>query len=184
MHDVGELLRRAREGDRTAIDQLVAQLYPDLRRMARAKLAQNATITLLDTTSILHEAYMRLRQASGIQATSRGEFMAYASQAMRSVIVDFARQRLALRRGGAAAHVVLSTDLIDGHRGGDDDVIRVHEALEALEQSDPRMKRVIEMRYFGGFTEAEIAGSLGIAARTVRRDWERARLLLQVALKR
>jgi RNA polymerase sigma factor (TIGR02999 family) len=182
--DVTDLLRRAREDDRAAIDQLVTELYPDLHRMAGAKLAQNGTITLLDTTSIVHEAYMRLRNASRIEAACRGQFMAYASQVMRSVIVDFARQRRAARRGGAALHVTLSTAEIDGLVHDDDDVERVHLALDELEKTEPRLKRVIEMRYFGGFGDAEIAESLGIAERTVRRDWSRGRLLLRVAIKR
>ncbi len=184
MGDVTELVRRAREHDRGAMDELVAIIYPDLHRMARARLAGNGVITLLDATSIVHEAYLRLSQAQRIEADCRGQFMAYASQVMRSVIVDFARKRRAKRRGGGAAEVTLSTDLLDGQPGGDDLVEHVHEAVQALEDSDPRLKQVIEMRFFGGFGEQEIAEALGVTERTVRRDWERARLLLQVSLRR
>ena|SRR2546429_669902 len=184
MGDVTNLVRRVRDGDPSAMGDLVAIVYPDLHRMARARLAQNDTITLLDATSMVHEAYLRLSSASRIEADCRGQFMAYAAQVMRSVIVDFARKRRADRRGGSAAHVTLSTDLLDGAQGSDDDIERVHEALDELEQTDPRLKQVIEMRYFGGFTEQEVADALGLTERTVRRDWERARLLLQVALKR
>jgi RNA polymerase sigma factor (TIGR02999 family) len=184
MDNVNELLRRAREHDRAAIDELVAILYPDLRRMAQARLAQNGAITLLDTSAMLNESYLRLANAEHINAVCRGQFLAYASQVMRSVIVDFARKRGAERRGGAAERVTLTTDLLDGQAGSDDDIERVHEALNELEKTDPRLKAVVEMRYFGGFDEKEIAEALGVAVRTVRRDWERARLLLLVALKK
>jgi RNA polymerase sigma factor (TIGR02999 family) len=184
MGDVTNLVRRARGGDAAAMDDLVAMVYPDLHRMARARLAQNDTITLLDATAMVHEAYLRLSNAGRIEADCRGQFMAYAAQVLRSVIVDFARKRRAERRGGKATHITLSTDLLDANQGSDDEVERVHEALDELEKTDPRLKQVIEMRYFGGFSETEIAAALGVTDRTVRRDWERARLLLQVALKK
>jgi RNA polymerase sigma factor (TIGR02999 family) len=100
------------------------------------------------------------------------------------VIVDFARKRRAERRGGNAVHVTLSTDLVDGHGNSDEDVERVNAALQELENVDRRLKQVVEMRYFGGFEEQEIAQALGVSERTVRRDWERAKLLLQVAIRR
>jgi len=183
--DITRLLQLARDGqDRSAMDQIVGQLYPDLHRMARARLAGNDTITMLDATSMVHETYERLRNAARIEASCRGQFMAYASQVMRSVIVDFARKRLAQRRGGAALHVTFSTAVLDGGQSTDEDVERVGEALQELEQVDPRLKQVVEMRYFGGFEEREIAAALGLSERTVRRDWERAKLLLRVAIRR
>src|SRR5262245_20605173 len=184
MGDVTELLRRARADDPGAIDQVIALVYPDLRRMAQARLAGNDTITLLDATSMVHEVYLRLQQANRIEAESRGQFMAYASQAMRSVIVDFARKRRADRRGGGARDVTLATESLDGVMSTNDDVERVDNALNELETSDPRLKQVVEMRFFGGLTEVEIADALGLTERTVRRDWERAKLLLSVSLER
>jgi len=185
MDDISALLQRARDGkDAEAVNRIVSALYPELHRMARARLAQNGTITLLDTTSIVHETYERLRKVSGLEASCKGQFLAYASQVMRSVIVDFARQRLASRRGGDVVRVTLDTDLLDGHAGTDEDIERVHDALLELEATDPRLKQVVEMRYFGGFTESEIGEALGISEVTVRRDWKRARMLLQVAIKR
>jgi RNA polymerase sigma factor (TIGR02999 family) len=184
MGDVTNLLRRARETDRAAIDELVALIYPELHRMARARLAANDTITLLDTTSMVHEVYLRLHQAARIEADCRGQFLAYASQVMRSVIVDFARKRRADRRGGGAANVTLATEILDGWSNTDDDIERVDDALRELESTDPRLKQVVEMRYFGGFTDLEIAEALGITDRTVRRDWERAKMLLSVSLRR
>jgi len=183
MGDVTDLLRRARHTDRAAIDELVALIYPDLHRMARARLARNDTITLLDATSMVHEVYLKLQHAKRIEADSRGQFMAYAAQAMRSVIVDYARKRNAVRRGGSIANVTLTTEILDGAASTDSDVERVDEALNELEATDPRLKQVVEMRFFGGLTEQEIAEALGVTDRTVRRDWERARLLLMVSLR-
>jgi RNA polymerase sigma factor (TIGR02999 family) len=159
-------------------------VYPDLHRMARARLAGNDTMTLLDATSMVNEVYLRLQQRSRIEAESRGQFMAYASQAMRSVIVDFARKRRSERRGGGTADVTLVTEILGGSAATDDDVERVDEALKELEVSDPRLKQVVEMRFFGGLTEVEIAEALGVTERTIRRDWERAKLLLSVSLRR
>lgn len=184
MGDVTLLLRQARNNDRTAIDEVVALLYPELHRLARARLAQSSTITLLDATSMVHEVFLRLHGSERIEADCRGQFMAYAAQVMRSVIIDCVRQRRAERRGGLAAHVTLSTDLIDRHANSDDDLERINEALDELQRTDPRLKTVVEMRYFAGFSEREIGAALGVTERTVRRDWERARLLLSVALKK
>jgi RNA polymerase sigma factor (TIGR02999 family) len=103
---------------------------------------------------------------------------------MRSVIVDFARKRRAERRGGGALHVTLSTDLLEGQISSDEDIERVNDAVQELENSDKRLKQVVEMRFFGGFTEREIGEALDVTERTVRRDWERAKLLLKVAIRR
>ena len=185
MGDITALLRKARdENDSSAIDLIVGALYPDLHRMAQAQLAKNHTITLLDTTSMVHEAYERLRSAARIEADCRGQFMAYASQVMRSVIVDFVAQAQCgtARRWSCSRHLV---DRSSGwRRRSDEDMERVNEALEELASVDQRLKQVVEMRYFGGFAEDEIGEALGVSERTVRRDWERAKLLLQVAIRR
>ena len=102
---------------------------------------------------------------------------------MRSVIVDFARQRLAERRGGDAVHVPLDAQLAENLRAGEDEVLQINDAIEALQGEDPRLVQVVEMRYFAGMTEQEIAVVLGVTDRTVRRDWEKARMLLGVLLK-
>ena len=184
MAEVTELLKRIRHNDQAALDELVTLVYPELHRMARNRLAQNDTITLLDATSMVHEAYMRLHGTGRIDAQSRPQFFVYAAQVLRSVMVDFARKRRAERRGGGSANVTLSDDLAAGIGGTDDDIERVNEALDDLAESDPRLRHVIEMRYFGGFNDQEIAESLGVTDRTVRRDWERAKLLLSVALRK
>ena len=183
MGDITDLLSRARECDRAAMDELVQALYPELHRMAHARLARNSPITLLDTTSMVHETYLRLRNAGRIEAESHGQFLAYVAHIMRSVIVDLARKRRAGRRGGGVADVTLATEVLDGSQITDDDIERVNEAVLELEKADPRLKQIVEMRFFVGLTEEEIASALGISDRTVRRDWERARMLLSVALR-
>jgi RNA polymerase sigma factor (TIGR02999 family) len=182
--DVTVLLRKVANDDQEAIDSLFELLYADLHRMARARLAENSPITLLDPTSLAHEAYLRLRNAGRIDLDSRGHFMAYCSRVLRSIIVDFARKRNAERRGGGQRNVTLSTQVADSIGADGDDIERINDALIELEKTDPRLKQVVEMRYFGGLTEQEVAEALGVTDRTVRRDWERARLLLSVALKR
>lgn len=185
MSELTVLLAAAREGDAAASSQAFSLLYDDLRRLARARLRQHQTMTLLDTTSLLHESFLKLVGNAALPVQDRHHFFAYASRVMRSVITDFARARLTERRGGDAQKVVLDTELGAGLAApeAERDVLRVHEALEVLAQADPRLAQVVEMRYFGGLSEAEIAEVLGISERTVRRDWEKARLLLTAALE-
>jgi RNA polymerase sigma factor (TIGR02999 family) len=184
--DMSEItvLLRAAGADQAALARLFELLYSDLRRMAHARLAEHSRNTLLDTTSLAHEAYLRLHNAGRIDVDSRGRFMAYVSQVLRAIIVDFARKRNAQRRGGSERHVTLNTNVAEEVSGGGVDVEGINDALIELEKTDPRLKQVVEMRYFGGMTEPEIAEALGITERTVRRDWKRAQLLLSVALKR
>ena len=182
MSEITGLLKQAAD-DRAALDQLFALLYDDVHRMARARLAGNRPITLLDTTGLAHEAYLRLHRAGRIEAESRGQLMAYVSQVLRTVIVDFARRRSAERRGGGQKPATLDTEVHDGVAAADAEIEHVAEALDVLAATDPRLRQVVEMRYFGGMTDGEIAEALGLSARTVGRDWERARLLLSVALK-
>jgi RNA polymerase sigma factor (TIGR02999 family) len=184
MSDVTVLLRRIAENDRDALDSLFQLLYDDVHRMARARLAENGPLTLLDPTSLAHEAYLRLHGAGRIDLENRGRFMAYVSTVLRSVIVDFARRRSAERRGGGKANVTLNTDIAASVGNQDDDIIRINDALDELDKTDTRLRQVVEMRYFAGLTEQEIGAALGLTERTVRRDWERARLLLSVSLKR
>jgi RNA polymerase sigma factor (TIGR02999 family) len=184
MSDVTVLLSRIAGNDRAAIDALFELLYKDIHRMARARLHENGPLTLLDTTALAHEAYLKLQGAGRIDLDSRGRFMAYVSQVLRNVIVDFARKRNAERRGGGMAELTLNTDIAASIGSQDDDILRINDALDELDKSDPRLRQVVEMRYFGGLTEQEIAEALGLTDRTVRRDWERARLLLSVSLKR
>jgi len=183
MGELTDLLLRANSGDEAARQQLFASAYDELRLMARARLREGGRNTLLDTTVLVHESFLRFVQAGRLQAGDRGHFFAYAASVMRSVIVDFARRRQAQRRGGDAAHVTLDTDLASSLAAQEDEVIGVHEALAQLESVDPRLARIVEMRFFAGMGETEIGEALGVTQRTVRRDWERARLLLSAVLR-
>jgi RNA polymerase sigma factor (TIGR02999 family) len=178
---VTELIRRAEHGDAEAADRLFAAMYPDLRRLARARLRAGGRNTLLDTSALVHESYLRFAGAGQLQLRDRAHFMRWASRVMRSVIVDFVRRRQAERRGGGKLVVTLTTGIGDVASGASE-ILRVHEALEQMASRDPRMANIVEMRYFGGMTESEIAEAVGVTERTVRRDWEKARLFLREEL--
>jgi RNA polymerase sigma factor (TIGR02999 family) len=169
------------EGTKEA-PELFSALYDDLRRLAHARLQRNEPITLLDTTSLVHETFLRVLKARRVDMSERPLFLAYSAQVMRSIIVDFVRQRHAARRGGDELRVPLDA-AADSVRSGEEEVLRVSEALDALAKVDERLVKIVEMRYFAGFTEEDIALALGVNERTVRRDWQKARLLLSFALR-
>jgi RNA polymerase sigma factor (TIGR02999 family) len=175
------LIHGAQQGDSEAADALFAATYADLRRLARARLRTIRRPTLLDTGSLVHESFLRFAQGHNRWLDSREHFMRWAAQVMRSVIVDYARRRLAARRGGGGEHVTLD-DYAASTPSAEAEILGVHEALERMASVEPRVTQLVEMRYFGGMTEAEIAHALGITERTVRRDWLKARLLLREAL--
>jgi RNA polymerase sigma factor (TIGR02999 family) len=183
LDSITELIERANEGDQDALNRLFTGLYAELHALARSRVHRNTPITLLDTTALLHESYLRLTKLGTLKVTSRAHFLAYAARAMRSIIVDFGRQRLAARRGGGVPDVPLDTESAQSIPSGEEEVLRVHEALQELATVDERVVRVVEMRYFGGLTEEDIAEALGVTTRTVQRDWEKARLLLSIALR-
>jgi len=177
------LLGRIQAGDAQARDALFAAAYPELLRLARARLRDGGRNTLLETTGLVHESYLRFLSAGKLNAQDRRAFFAYASQVMRSVIVNSVRERIAQKRGGAARPVTLSTELAADLAADEETILKVHEALDALEQADRRLAQVAQMRYFGGYSEQEIAETLQVTERTVQRDWEKARLILAAALR-
>jgi RNA polymerase sigma factor (TIGR02999 family) len=179
--DSRQLIHRARDGDREAAEALYASLYADLRRLARSRLRAGRRPTLLDTCSLVHESYLRFVNANRLHFEDRVHFMRWATLVMRSVIVDFARRRLADRRGGRLAHVPIDVEDLAANPG-EEEIVAVHQALERIAAVDPRLAQVVEMRYFGGLTEHEIAETLGVTERTVRRDWQKARVLLREVL--
>jgi RNA polymerase sigma factor (TIGR02999 family) len=178
MSDITSLLHAAHQGDRAAADRAYEMLYADLRRLAHARLRREGEITLLDTTALVHESYLRLRGAPLPAFPDQHHFLAYASRVMRSIVVDLVRARAAERRGGGAEHVTLGTTIVGGVAARDDEVLQVHEALDALAAAEARLASIVEMRYFGGLSEAEIAQVLGVTERTVQREWRKARLFL------
>lgn len=183
MDNITELIGRVHAGEPHAKDNLFTALYPELHRLAQARIRRNQPITLVDTTSLLHESYIKLINTGELRAVDRNQFMAYAASIMRSVITDFAKARLRDRRGGGAAEVTLDTEISNNVPSEESDILRVHEALQELAKADPRLVQVVEMRYFAGLTEMEIADALGVTDRTVRRDWEKAKRMLAIALK-
>ena len=183
MGDITQLLKHARTGDKAAVDALFNELQPELRRLAHARLAGGGRHTMLETAVLINECYLKLANAGRLVLNDRQHFLAYAAHAMRSIIVDFARARVRERRGGDAVHVSLDTEISKDLPIGDEQILAVHESLQTLAEREPRLAQVVEMRYFGGLTEQEIAAALDITERTVRRDWEKARLLLADALR-
>ena len=163
------------------IERSFTDLYAELRRMAHYRLRRSEPITLLDTTSLVHESYLKLFEAGELKRAGRGEFLAYASHAMRSIVIDFVRRRRAGRRGGGEARAAI--EMADELSGREEEILRVNQALDDLAKVDERLVKMVEMRYFGGLSELEIAESLGTTDRTVRRDWKKAKLLLSLALK-
>jgi len=167
-----------------SVRTLFPALYAELRRLARSRLAGGGRHTLLDTSALVHEAFLRMQREGGVALNDREHFMAYAATTMRSVVIDFVRRRNADRRGGGAEHVTLDTQAAESLGATDDEILAVHDALGTLAQVDARLVRVVEMRYFAGLSDLEIGAALGVTDRTVRRDWERARLLLAEMLGR
>lgn len=186
MGKIGEvtlLLAAAQQGQADALNQLFDLLYPQLRQIAAARMRKTDERVMLDTTSLVHECYLRLLKLEELSLNDRGHFLAYAAKVMRSVVVDLAREQQAQRRGGDMAFVTLDMAVASGLPSGEDEVLRIHEALEALGAIDPRLVKVVEMRYFIGLDNSEIADVLAVSTRTVERDWERARSFLFAALK-
>ena len=179
--DITQLLHRASAGDASAADQVVAQLYAELRRIAGSRLRQSGDLTL-DATSLVHESYLRLQRAGGLDFPDRKHFLGYAARVMHSIVIDQVRARQAERRGGELQQVTFNTGIADLAPQRDDEVMRVHDALEELAAMDARLAQVVEMRYFAGMTEPEIAEALGVTERTVQRDWSKARLFLSMAM--
>jgi RNA polymerase sigma factor (TIGR02999 family) len=182
MVELSALIDRTEAGDAAARDELFGRLYDELRRLAHQRVTFAARNTLLDTSALLHETYLRMAKGNDLRFEDRGRYFGYASQVMRGVVVDFARARSAQRRGGGRAMVTLNTDIIDATAADEQQVLRIHEALDELLRIDERLVRVVEMRYFAGLTEKEVASALGVTDRTVRRIWEKARYLLAAAL--
>lgn len=176
------LIHRAQGGDADALRDLFDRTYEELRGVARARLRKGVRNTLLNTTSLVHEAFVRFADAGRLRVDDRGHFLRYASHVMRSVIVDFVRGKIAQRRGGGAVHLALDSEMFEVAAPAEEEILKIHEALEELAQHDPRLVQVVEMRYFSGMSELEIAQVLGIAERTVRRDWQKARALLADSL--
>ena len=183
MGEITRLLQCAATGDSGARDALFAAAYPGLENLARSRLRDGGRNTLLDTRGLVHESYLRYVRGGALRAEDRRAFFAFASKVMRSVIVSSARERAAEKRGARYRCLTLTTQVADQLPAGEDEILRVHDALESLEQVDERLAQVVQMRYFGGYSEQEIAETLEVTERTVQRLWLKARLMLRAAIE-
>ena len=172
---VTQLLARARNGDAQALGTAYSAVYDELKRAARAQLRRMRGG--FQTTALVHEAYLKLANGADLKAVDRNHLLALSARAMRQVLVDDARARKADKRGGGQDALTLGA-LANAGEAAAVEVLKLDELLDALHRLDERAAQVVELRYFGGYTEPEVAGMLGISESTLRRDWRRARAFL------
>lgn len=174
--DVTALLRQVRTGDRAALDDVLALIYDDLRRLARRQLQREFGARTLQPTALVHEAYLKLSSSSRLDAADRSHFLAIAAHAMRQVLVDHARRRRSAKRGDNAPITTLTgVDPVVDIPLGPEELLALDSALETLEA---RQRQIVECRFFAGMDDAEIGTVLGVTDRTVRREWVKARAWL------
>jgi len=182
-HEVTELLLAWSEGDQDALDRLMPLVYGELRQLAQSYMRRERAGHTLQTTALIHEAYLRLIDTKQTRLENRAHFFAVASRLMRQILVDFARSRGYQKRGGGAQQVALDDAMVIG-QPRDEDLVALDEALIALAEVDERKARVVELRFFGGLTEAEMSETLKVSPETVRRDWRLAKSWLLLKLSR
>ena len=177
------LVQRAAAGDADAMRSLFSSLYPDIKRLARGKLAQAGGITGLNATALVHEGFMRMAEREGLQGQTRLQFFAYIGKVLRSIVIDFVRERDAEKRGGGMTLLTMS------HADGTlapwmdvTDMVALDQALDQLQQLDVRLYQVIELHVFSGLSLQEVADELGVTLRTVNRNLLKARALIQASL--
>jgi RNA polymerase sigma-70 factor, ECF subfamily len=180
-HSVTVLLEQWNNGDQAALDRLMPLIYEELRKMAKRYMRQQNPGHTLQTTALIHEAYLRMVKHTEKQFENRAHFFGVAAQAMRHILVDYARARQTARRGGAARPISLEeAALVTAERGAE--LVAFDEALKELEKVSKRQSRVVELRYFGGLSVDETATVLSVSPETVMRDWSMARTWLHRAL--
>src|SRR3954452_10827502 len=170
--DLTTLLASAEQGDQSAADALFTVLYDELHRMARRELGRRGGGVTLSATTLLHEAYLDISARDGTAFPDRNRFMAYACRVMRGLIIDYARRRQAQKRGGEFEITSLSTDIAEA-AADPDELTRLSSALDDLEVTDPALARVVDLKFFGGFSFAEIASMMNVSERTIQRDWQK-----------
>ena len=175
--EVTGLLQAWSNGDQAALERLMPLVYAELHRLAKRYMGREHAGHTLQTSALVNEAYLRLVDAHGVRWQNRAHFFAVSAQIMRRILVDFARSRQNLKRGGGALQVTLDEGLVVSSKGGAD-LLALDEALEKLAVLNPRQSRVVELRYFGGLKEEEAAEALNVSSRTVRHDWSLARAWL------
>lgn len=179
--DITMLLGQLKEGDPQSFDKLVPLVYEQLRTIAQRYLAGNRGNTL-DTTALVHEAYMKLANADDQDYDNRDQFMRICSVVMRNLVIDFARKRTAAKRGGHANPLTFEEDkfAIDSQA---EELLALNQAMDKLSEYDPKLTRIVECKYFAGLTDLETAQALEMSERSVRRGWVKARSLLHQILK-
>ena len=175
--DTTQLLARSRAGDDPAREELLPRVYEELHRIAHARLARHRPGDTLNTTALVHEAYLKLVDGARAGWHDRAHFVALASRAMRFILVDYARARMVGKRGGGQIVLPLDESRVAAEDRAED-LLDLHEALEHLAEADERLGRLVEYRFFGGMTHEEIADVTGMSVPTVKRDWRRARAWL------
>lgn len=177
-HEVTELLLAWSAGDEGALDRLVPLVYAELHRLAKGYMRKERAGQTLQTTALIHEAYLRLIDANRVEWQNRAHFFGVAGHIMRQILVAMARQRGSQKRGGGARQISMDEGLVVTQQQ-DEDLVAIDEALSALAEVDTRKAQVIELRFFGGLTEEETAVALKVSPETVRRDWRLARSWLR-----
>jgi RNA polymerase sigma factor (TIGR02999 family) len=174
---ITQLLLAWRKGEKSALDELIPLVQTELKRIARNYMRRQNPGHTLQTTALVNEAFLRLVDSDRVNWQDRNHFFAICAQLMRRILVDFARRKNSLKRGGVGVHITLNenVDVADEKAA---EVVALDEALERLARMNERQSKIVELRYFGGLTEEQVAESLGISSRTVRRDWNLARAWL------
>ncbi len=180
---ISSLISSTERGDRSAADALFAALYGELHRLAKRQLAREGSGVTLGPTTLLHEAYINISQREAALFPDRGRFMAYAAKVMRGLIVDYARSRQAQKRGGG--FVITSLGAEPGEPVADEkELLQISTALDDLGAVDSSLAEVVDLKFFCGFSFAEIAAMRNVSERTVQRHWEKARIYLHRTLRR
>ena len=181
--NVTEMLRDWRKGDQEALEQLIPVVYDELHRQAARYLRREHPGHILQTTALIHEAYLRLINQQNIEWQNRAHFYAIAARLMRQILVDHARRRQATKRGGSDIKVPLEEAMVISP-GENVDLVALDEALTRLAAIDPQQSRIVELRYFSGLSVEETAEVLGVSSRTVNRDWNVAKAWLRQQIAR
>jgi RNA polymerase sigma factor (TIGR02999 family) len=183
MPTLPDLLARSDEGDEGAFQALYIRLYPEIKRVARARLAQSGGVAGLNTTALVHEGFLRLAEQEGLQGQSRAQFFAYVGQVLRSVVIDHLRSEGRDKRGGDQVMVTLSeANHVTAGRGDASDLVALDRALQRMSRIDRDLYELLEMVSFAGLTIAEVAQQRGVSSRSINRDLIKARALLRALL--
>ncbi|NNF27075.1 MAG: sigma-70 family RNA polymerase sigma factor [Gemmatimonadetes bacterium] len=183
-HDPQEITRLVSawsDGDEVAFDRLIDLVYGDLRRIAQHHIRLGSRDVVLNTTMLVHEAYLKIARVDSGEWPSRAQFFAFCSKVMRRILIDFARKRRSQKRGGGQIRVTLG-DEVAALEADTEEILALEDALQRLEQKSPRMARIVECRFYGGMSVPETAEALSTSSRTVEREWTRARAYLRQAM--